>query len=215
MNKFLIMALFALSLAACSGASKVAPIGALGEKSSAPVGVQAGNPPAPVARAGEPAAPTPAAAPAQMQALEAGNMKVTPLQSGDAASAKPVVVAPPPQPPVKLVKPAERIIRFDYDSAALPTTAQPLVEQHATWLRAHPAEKTIIQGHADDRGSREYNLALGQKRAESVRQALGLIGVSEAQMEAVSLGEEKPLVEGDTESAWQQNRRAEIHYQGE
>jgi peptidoglycan-associated lipoprotein len=70
----------------------------------------------------------------------------------------------------------------------------------------------VIEGHTDERGGREYNLALGQRRSEAVRRALGLLGVTDAQVEAVSLGKEKPAVEGHDESAWQQNRRAEIAY---
>lgn len=110
---------------------------------------------------------------------------------------------------------AKRIIPFDYNSSAIGEAYRPLVEAHAQYLKANAAARAILQGHTDERGSREYNLALGQRRAESVRQAMSLLGVPDERMEAVSLGEEKPLAEGHDESAWKENRRAEIHYQGE
>ncbi len=110
---------------------------------------------------------------------------------------------------------AKRRILFDYDSAAIRDEYRGLLESHAQYLKKDKAQKTILQGHADERGSREYNLALGQRRAESVYKALNLLGVPEDQMEAVSLGEEKPVAEGHDEEAWKQNRRTEILYQGE
>lgn len=110
---------------------------------------------------------------------------------------------------------AKRVIYFDYDSSALRDEFRTLMEAHATYLKAHRSSKVLLQGHADERGSREYNLALGQRRAEGVQQAFALLGVDTAQMEAVSLGEEKPAAEGHDESAWALNRRTEILYQGE
>jgi len=110
---------------------------------------------------------------------------------------------------------SKRIILFDFDSSAIRDEYRSLLEAHAEFLKSNPASKVILQGHADERGSREYNLALGQRRAESVFKALSLLGVAEGQMEAVSLGEEKPIAEGHDEAAWQQNRRTEILYQGE
>jgi peptidoglycan-associated lipoprotein len=110
---------------------------------------------------------------------------------------------------------AQRRILFDYDSAAIRDEYRPLLEAHAQYMKKEKAAKAILQGHADERGSREYNLALGQRRAESVYKALSLLGVAEAQIEAVSLGEEKPVAEGHDEEAWKQNRRTEILYQGE
>lgn len=110
---------------------------------------------------------------------------------------------------------SKRIIQFDYDSSAIRDEYRSLLEAHAEFLKNNPASKVILQGHADERGSREYNLALGQRRAESVFKAMTLLGVTESQMEAVSLGEEKPIAEGHDEAAWQQNRRTEILYQGE
>ena len=89
---------------------------------------------------------------------------------------------------------------------------QSLLEAHARYLKASSARKVMLEGHTDDRGGREYNLALGQKRAEAVRRSLGLLGVSDAQVEAVSYGKEKPAVQGNNESAFAQNRRVELSY---
>jgi peptidoglycan-associated lipoprotein len=110
---------------------------------------------------------------------------------------------------------SKRIIQFDYDSAAIRDEYRELLEAHSQYLMHNSSAKAIIQGHADERGSREYNIALGQRRAESVYKALNLLGVPELQIEAVSLGEEKPIAEGHDEAAWQQNRRGEIYYLGE
>jgi len=110
---------------------------------------------------------------------------------------------------------AQRRLLFDYDSSAIRDEYRTLLEMHAKYLIKENSARLILQGHADERGSREYNLALGQRRAESVYNALNLLGVTDAQMEAVSLGEEKPVAEGHDESAWAQNRRTEILYQGE
>ncbi|ABM33962.1 peptidoglycan-associated lipoprotein Pal [Paracidovorax citrulli] len=105
-----------------------------------------------------------------------------------------------------------RIVYFDFDSYVVKPEYQSLIEQHARFIKASQGRKVMIEGHTDDRGGREYNLALGQKRAEAVRRALGLLGVPEAQMEAVSFGKEKPAVQGNTEDAFSQNRRVELSY---
>ncbi len=105
-----------------------------------------------------------------------------------------------------------RIIYFDYDSYVIKPDFQSLIEGHARFLKANSARRLVIEGHTDQRGGREYNLALGQKRAEAVRRALALLGVPDSQMEAVSFGKEKPAVEGMTEDAFAQNRRAELAY---
>jgi peptidoglycan-associated lipoprotein len=110
---------------------------------------------------------------------------------------------------------SKRVILFDFDSSAIRDEYRALLEAHAEYLKSNPASKVILQGHADERGSREYNLALGQRRSESVFKAMTLLGVSDPQMEAVSMGEEKPVAEGHDEESWQQNRRTEIVYQGE
>ena len=105
-----------------------------------------------------------------------------------------------------------KVIYFDYDSFVIKAESQTLIEAHARYLRADKNRRIAIEGHADERGGREYNLALGQKRAESVRKALGLLGVSDNQLEAVSFGKEKPSDPGHDEAAWAKNRRAEIAY---
>jgi len=108
---------------------------------------------------------------------------------------------------------AKRSIYFDYDSFIVKDDFKPVVEAHAKYLVANKGRRIIIQGNTDERGGREYNLALGQKRAEAVRKSLSLLGVPDTQMEAVSLGEEKPKATGSDEAAWAENRRADIVYQ--
>jgi peptidoglycan-associated lipoprotein len=105
-----------------------------------------------------------------------------------------------------------RIIYFDYDSFAIKPEFQTVIETHARYIKADKNRKAAIEGHTDERGGREYNLALGQKRSEAVRRALGLLGVSDAQVEAVSFGKEKPAAQGNDEAALAKNRRAEIAY---
>ena len=106
-----------------------------------------------------------------------------------------------------------KVIYFDYDSYVVKPEFQSVVDQHARFLRAHPNARLVLEGNTDQRGSREYNLALGQKRAEAVRRAMTLVGASDGQIEAVSFGKEKPAVEGNTEDAYAQNRRVEFRYQ--
>jgi peptidoglycan-associated lipoprotein len=105
-----------------------------------------------------------------------------------------------------------RIVLFDYDSYVIKPEYQQIIESHARFLKANNGRRVVIEGHTDERGGREYNLALGQRRSEAVRRALNLLGVADSQMEAVSFGEEKPAAAGSDESAWAQNRRAEIAY---
>jgi peptidoglycan-associated lipoprotein len=105
-----------------------------------------------------------------------------------------------------------RIIYFDYDSNEIKPEFRSLLEAHARYLKANARRHVVIEGNTDERGGSEYNLALGQRRSEAVRQALELLGVPTAQMESVSFGKEKPAVDGHDESAWSQNRRAEIAY---
>jgi len=105
-----------------------------------------------------------------------------------------------------------RIVYFDYDSYVIRPEFQSLIEGHARFLKANQARKLMIEGNTDQRGGREYNLALGQKRAEAVRRALALLGVPDSQMEAVSFGKEKPAVDAMNEDAYAQNRRAELVY---
>ena len=106
----------------------------------------------------------------------------------------------------------ERIVYFDFDSFVIRAEARPIIEAHGRRLRADAKLRVALEGHTDDRGGREYNLGLGQKRADAVRKALSLAGVADSQMEAVSFGKEKPAVPGNTEAAMQENRRVEINY---
>src|SRR6185369_5962781 len=110
---------------------------------------------------------------------------------------------------------SKREVFFDFDSYVIREEAKPLVEAHARFLVGNPTMKMLIQGNADERGSREYNLALGQKRADAVKQAMVLLGAKEGQIESVSLGEEKPRCTERTEDCYAQNRRADILYSGE
>jgi peptidoglycan-associated lipoprotein len=105
-----------------------------------------------------------------------------------------------------------RLIYFDYDSYTIKPEFQSLLEAHARFLKANPGRHVSLEGHTDERGGREYNLALGQRRSEAVRRALGLLGVADNQMEAVSFGKEKPAVPGSGEEVWARNRRVEIVY---
>jgi len=110
---------------------------------------------------------------------------------------------------------SKRSIYYDFDQYDVKDEYRPLIEAHAKYLREHPDVKILIQGNTDERGSREYNVGLGQRRSDGVKKMLGLLGVKESQMEAVSLGEEKPKAEGHDEQAWAQNRRSDILYPGE
>ncbi len=105
-----------------------------------------------------------------------------------------------------------RVIYFDYDSFVVKPEFQSVVEAHARYLKADKNRKVAIEGHTDERGGREYNLALGQKRSEAVRRAIGLLGGPDAQIEAVSFGKEKPAAAGADETSFAKNRRAEINY---
>lgn len=103
-----------------------------------------------------------------------------------------------------------RIVYFDFDSFVVRDDGRPVVEAHARVLNANRSRRMIVEGHTDERGGREYNLALGQKRAEAVVRSLTLLGAGDAQLEAVSFGEERPAAQGSDEAAWAKNRRAEL-----
>ncbi|MCV0440723.1 MAG: peptidoglycan-associated lipoprotein Pal [Hydrogenophaga sp.] len=105
-----------------------------------------------------------------------------------------------------------RIVFFDYDSFEVKAEYASTLEANARYLNANRSRRVNLEGHTDERGGREYNLALGQKRAEAVRRALSLLGVTDAQMEAVSFGEEKPAQVGFDEAAFSKNRRVELTY---
>lgn len=128
-------------------------------------------------------------------------------------------VARGPAPPAEVVKPetpAERLaanfkrVNFDYDSAVLTATSREALAENARILAAHPAIRVEVQGHCDERGTTDYNLALGDRRATVVRDYLAAQGVSPARVTALSYGEERPLAPGAGEVVWAQNRRAEF-----
>lgn len=125
---------------------------------------------------------------------------VTPVDLGSGSSS--VIV--PSEP---------RVVYFDYDSYVIKPEFQSVIAAHARFVKAQSARKVAIEGHTDETGGREYNLALGQKRADAVRDALAILGVPQSQMESVSFGKEKPAVAGGDEAALSKNRRAEIRYQ--
>lgn len=107
---------------------------------------------------------------------------------------------------------AKRSVYFDFDKYNIQDEFRPVIEAHARYLTGNTARKVVIEGNTDERGSREYNIGLGQRRAEAVRKALAALGVAENQMEAVSFGEEKPHSQGSNEAAWAENRRADLRY---
>ncbi len=106
--------------------------------------------------------------------------------------------------------PSQRIVYFDFDSYVIKGDFQPLLDGYAKLLATNPGKHVVIEGHTDQRGGREYNLALGQKRAEAVVKSLKLLGATDNQLEAVSFGEERPAAMGSDEAAWAKNRRAEL-----
>jgi len=106
----------------------------------------------------------------------------------------------------------KRSVYFDFDSYAVKSEYQATLQAHANYLKANKDRKIKIEGNTDERGTTEYNLALGQRRSEAVRKSLSLLGVSDSQMEAVSFGKEKPKAQVSNEAAWQENRRADIAY---
>jgi peptidoglycan-associated lipoprotein len=130
----------------------------------------------------------------------------------DLTAGKPSAMSPLKDPSSILSK---RSIFYDFDKFDVKDEYRSLVEAHAKYLRENPGAKMLIQGNTDERGSREYNIGLGQRRSDGVKRMMLLLGAREDQIESVSLGEEKPRSEGHEESAWSQNRRSDILYQGE
>lgn len=163
--------------------------------------------PSPTATAVTPAAPVRMAEPVQSPAPSARSAP-TP-----APTRAPVMALPAHQDPASAIY-RERLVYFDFDSYLLDAADQALVERHARYLVTAAPLSVRIEGHADERGGAEYNLALGQRRAEAVRRAMSLLGVDAARIEATSWGEERPQHPGHDEAAWTQNRRAEIVYRG-
>ncbi len=109
---------------------------------------------------------------------------------------------------------ATRVIYFDFDSSDIKSDSRDIIAAHAAHLSATPSTKIVLEGHADERGSREYNLALGERRAKAVQQLMVLQGVNAQQIQVISFGEERPVALGHDEAAWHLNRRVEILYSG-
>ncbi len=130
-----------------------------------------------------------------------------PSSSGDTTSS---AINDPLNDPSSVL--AKRSIYFDLDSYVIKDEFKPVIDAHAKYLVSRKDRKIIIQGNTDERGGSEYNLALGQKRAEAVRRSLQALGVPDSQMEAISFGKEKPKAQGSNEAAWAENRRADIAY---
>ena len=147
-------------------------------------------------------APVSAAAPAPVAKAQP---RVTPV-------AAPAVAMDPLNDPNSLL--AKRSIYFDFDKYDIKPEFAQINAAHANYLTAHTARTVVIQGNTDSRGGREYNLALGQKRAEAELKVLAASGVPAARMEAVSFGKEKPKASGENEAAWAENRRDDIVYSG-
>ena len=158
--------------------------------------------------------PAPEQNPSGVESRTPGNIgaDTKPVTKASPDSFDPMSIAALKDPRSPLSK---RAIYFDYDSFVVKDEYQSLLAQHAKFLAATPKIRMLIQGNADERGSREYNLALGQKRADAVRKALQLLGARDEQIEAVSLGEEKQVCAEQTEACWAQNRRGEMLYSGE
>jgi peptidoglycan-associated lipoprotein len=145
-------------------------------------------------------AAAPGSASATRQAQARGD-RIDPSQPGMSTA---------PGPLTKAGKPVGNSVYFDYDKDEIKPEFRSVLEQHAQYLRTNPAIKARIEGNSDERGSREYNLALGQRRAEAVMKNLNLLGIPDSRLEAVSYGEEKPRRAGHEEASWAENRRGDL-----
>jgi peptidoglycan-associated lipoprotein len=161
------------------------------------------------------------AACASEQAKEVPPAPNPPPVAAPTAPPAPKAVAQPVAPKPAAVNPlndpnnilSKRSVYYEYDKYAVKPEFRPLLEAHATYLKQHPGTNIAIEGSCDERGSREYNLALGQRRADSVKSLMLLLGAASGQIETVSFGEEKPKALGHDEQSWAQNRRSDIVYQ--
>jgi len=204
MNKFLWPVLLTLLLSACGSTSKQATIeDRTGDKAavSAP------------STTATPAGGQAAASGAETTALSGAGVSGAGLDGKQLDGGSTSFVGDPRKDPASAL--SKRSIFFDFDSFVVKDEYRPVLEAHAGYLLSRRDARVILQGNTDERGSREYNLALGQKRAEAVRRALAVLGVGDAQMEAVSFGEEKLRNEGDTDEAHAENRRADVVYTDE
>jgi len=182
------------TLAALTLAALLAACGSTVKLDETPVETRT---PVPVANVGKTPSPPGGGAAAPVAQSQVATVNVGQGAAGAAAAAAAATAA-------------GRVVYFDFDSFVVRDDARPVIEAHAKALVANKAHKLTIEGHTDERGGREYNLALGQKRAESVAKALTLLGATDAQLEPVSFGKERPAVQGSDEAAWARNRRAEL-----
>ncbi|MFM9999993.1 MAG: peptidoglycan-associated lipoprotein Pal [Burkholderiaceae bacterium] len=188
MKRIFLAAAFSIALAGCGSAVKLDDV-SVEDKSGTPVGMQAL------------AGPVPASTSAALSRSAIAPIEVGSKAGTGAAGAAGAATAA-----------AARTVFFDFDSFAIKPEFQVVVDTQAKLIKADKNRKVMIEGHTDESGGREYNLALGQKRSEAVRRALVLLGVADSQIEAVSFGKEKPAAQGTDEMAMAKNRRAEISY---
>jgi len=149
---------------------------------------------------------------AETTAPAAATATTAPATTAAQPVAAPTAAATPAKPVDLNLVPIKRSVFFDYNKFDIKPEFNGLLEEHAKYLVKNPNRKAVIEGNADERGGSEYNLALGQKRAEAERKALELLGVPGNQLEAISFGKEKPRTHGHNEAAWADNRRADIVY---
>lgn len=142
--------------------------------------------------------------------VAAGSVATTPGASSGGTSQSNVTTVDLTKGATGLPQNLARVVYFDFDSFVIRDEFRPLIEGHAKVITSSKGKRAVVEGHADERGSHEYNLALGQKRAEAVARSLALLGVTQNQVEAVSYGEERPAAQGSSEEAWAKNRRAEL-----
>jgi peptidoglycan-associated lipoprotein len=154
--------------------------------------------------------PTDEQKPAGVEEHKPGGPSIPPVDVRGNVSGNPFAVLKDPNNIL-----SKRSIYYDFDKFDVKDEYRPMVEAHAKFLKEHPTAKMLIQGNTDERGSREYNVGLGQRRSDGVKKMLKLLGVKEEQVESVSLGEEKPKADGHNEQAWAQNRRSDMLYNGE
>lgn len=189
-RKWTVLAAVAMvaGLAACGSTPLADPAAQAPVETRTPLAIGPGGTAAP---AGAPAATNPTAPQSQVATVDLARTSPT---AGSAGAASP----------------GQRIVYFDYDSFIIKDESKALVDGHAKALASNRGRRMVVEGHTDERGGREYNLALGQKRADAVVKAMELLGVPANQLEAVSFGKERPAATGQDESAWARNRRAEL-----
>ncbi len=151
-----------------------------------------------------------ASEPTADQSAGASSPQARAAESSPAPQAAPAAQPGPRRAATTAAEPSKRSVYYEFDRYDVKDEYRALVEAHARYLREHPRAQVAVQGNADERGSREYNLALGQRRSEGVKKMLTLLGVAERQVEATSFGEEKPRAVGHDEASWAENRRSDI-----